>query len=127
MEAVIYSNSNVDKTIDVIESMLSIGCTNVWCWLSEELYDMLSKEEWEPEIQLFTSIVSDDRVASTTGAIYSIGDCLREMYVRDESRSDLVVIGDLENLPDKFSLHKNGLGKNIGTIMFADGNIGLFN
>jgi len=112
MEAVIYSENTIEKIIDCIENLLLLECNNIWVWTTYELHAVLNKEEWEDEVHIF---YSED--------IISIGDCLRELYIRDETRSNLIVIGDLENCPQKFSLHKNGFGKNIATIMFCDGNV----
>lgn len=116
MEAIVFSDSSFEITFDCIELLLSIDCNNIWVWFSPEnkdVYDSIKLEHWEDEVHLFQS-----------DTVTSIGDCLREMYMRDESRSNLLIIGDLENLPEKLSFHKNGFGKNVGTIMFADGNVG---
>lgn len=114
MEAVLYSQSTFNETVDCIESLLSLDCNNIWVWIaSDALHQTLKREDWEPQVHIDYS-----------NTVNSIGDCLRELYIRDDSRSNLLIIGDLVNLPEKISLHKNGFGKNIGTVMFADGNVG---
>lgn len=116
MEAILFSKSSFETTFDCIELALSLDCNNIWVWFSyenQDTYNALKKEQWEDEVNLFYC-----------DTVQSIGDCLREMYMRDESRSNLLIIGDLDHLPQKLSLHKNGFGKNVGTIMFADGNVG---
>jgi hypothetical protein len=114
MEGVLYSESPWNETVDAIELLLYLDCRNIWVWISSDaLYESLMTEEWEPQVHL-----------NYSSKVNSIGDCLRELYLRDDSRDNLLIIGDLDHLPEKISLHKNGFGKNIGTILFADGNVG---
>jgi len=115
MEGVLYSELPFNQTVDVIEILLSLECINIWVWIaSHALYKTLMKEEWENEVHLFYS-----------PTVNSTGDCLREMYLRDESRGNLLIIGDAEfALKQKLSIHKNVSRKNIGSILFADGNVG---
>lgn len=115
MEAVIYSDSDYNNTADCLELILSLECcNNIWIWIDDQnVFNQFKKEEWETEVTFFHN-----------ECVISIGDCLRELYLRDETRGNLIIVGDIDNLPEKYSLHKNGFGKNIGTVMFADGNAG---
>ena len=115
MEGVLFSTGNYEKTTDAIEMLLEHNCRNIWVWIkTSACADELIKEEWETNVHI-----------SHSPDINSIGDVLRELYTRNDSRDNLYIIGDVERLPGKLSIHKNYSKKHTGIILFADGNVGM--
>lgn len=117
MEGVLYSNSNdsVEKIAETIETLLAKHCRNIWIWCqSKSTFDTLVQEDWEEHIHFCYD-----------KHINSIGDCLRDLYTRSDSRDNLLIIGDISRIPDKIIVHKNYSKKNVGTVLFANGNVDL--
>jgi len=117
MEGVIYSDTTADKTIDYIELLLD-ECRNIWIWVTEEIYKEINPETtenvWERHVHIYHN-----------PNIVSIGDCLRELYTRDESRDNLMIIGDTNIVLPKLSFHKNLNKKCIGILLFGQGNMSI--
>lgn len=110
MEGLIFSIGNKERTIDAIEMLLELECRNIWVWV-DNISNYL--DDWEDNIHFY----------STNDEIKSIGDCLRILYTRNESRDNLYVIGDVEKLPLKLSLHKNYSKKYVANFLFSSGEI----
>lgn len=115
MEGVLYSDSNVDKTIDYIELLLEENCRNIWVWTTDSIYEeLMSDNVWEKNVHI-----------SHNSHITSIGDCLRELYTRDQSRDNLIIIGNTNVNVSKLIIHKNFNKKHVGILLFGDGNVSI--
>jgi hypothetical protein len=83
MEGVIFSNGSKDRTIDAIELLLELDCRNIWLWMSSEtLYNEIITEHWEKSLS----------IQPWNSEIATTGDCLRELYLRNESRDNISLV-----------------------------------
>jgi hypothetical protein len=115
MEGVLYSDTNVEKTIDYIELLLEENCRNIWVWTIESIYEeLLHDNVWEKNVHI-----------SHNSHITSIGDCLRELYTRDQSRDNLIIIGNTNVNVSKLIIHKNFNKKHVGVLLFGDGDVSI--
>lgn len=113
MEGVVFSNTGIDATALAIEQLSDLDCRNVWVWTAtQQVCKSLLEEDWESNVR----IAHDEN-------IQSIGDCLRELYTRNDSRDNLLIVGDVERLPEKLTVHRNHSKKNCGTILFGQGDM----
>jgi len=107
MEGIVYSPIYNNSTIDAIEMLQDLEtCRNIWVFTEN-------------------NNIENDSLVKFVKAQETLGDCLREMYTWNDSRDNLYIIGDVENLPLKLSLHKNYSSKKYtGNLLFAgNGNI----
>uniref|UniRef100_A0A6C0JRP1 Uncharacterized protein n=1 Tax=viral metagenome TaxID=1070528 RepID=A0A6C0JRP1_9ZZZZ len=132
MEGVLFSDGTREQTIDALEMLLDLDCRNIWTWIYDKnTYNEFKKEGWEETIHFqschsdkscirgtYDNSDDDDDVPITTTCI---GDCLRSLYTRNESRDNLYIIGDVKNMPSKLSLHNNFSKKYTGIVLLANG------
>ena len=114
MEGVLYSDTTVEKTIDFIELLLDESCRNIWVWTTADIYDELMQDQWEDNVHI-----------SHSSSITTIGDCLRELYLRDESRDNLIIIGNTNINITKLTIHKNFNKKHVGVLLFGQGTVSI--
>lgn len=115
MEGVLYSDTTIDKTIDFIELLLDEDCRNIWVWTTNEIYDGLMQDNiWEDNVHI-----------SHCSHVTTIGDCLRVLYLRDESRDNLIIIGNTNINITKLTIHKNLNKKHAGVLLFGVGNVSI--
>lgn len=115
MEGVLYSDTNVDKTIDYIELLLEENCRNIWVWTTKPIYqEIMNDNVWEKNVYI-----------SNNSHITCIGDCLRELYTRDQSRDNLIIIGNTNVNVSKLIIHKNFNKKHVGVLLFGSGDVSI--